>query len=192
MSQGKRAKKSPHTLVVSLDPAKSSDGGIAAFYDGELIYYDRVLMWDPDEVLDIYTHFENIRAKWLDEEGDPDSTRVYLYYERPQNGAHFARAAISEAAGAAFPCFTRILGGKKKDCISVMPRDWRPIIDKLICAPGCQLSTEEWKRASLAHASICWGYDGTDHNISDAICIGHYGLVRSGVEPKVKARCYER
>lgn len=187
MKGQKQVRTRTHTLIVGYDPAKSSDGGICALYDGKLIYSGTVRMWDYEEELDIFAHFERIRLAWFNEDDDdPEATMLFLYFERPQNGAYFARAAISEAAGASFPAFCMLLGGNKKGLSVVHPRDWRSLIP---VASG-NLSTDEWKGHSLRFAKKHYGYDGGDDNISDAICIAHYGYQK--VLSKMNAKTSRR
>lgn len=159
-------------LIVGYDPAKASEGGLAALYNGKLIWCGPVMIWDIDEELDVCSGFENIRDAWLSLPNiDPINTVAKLHYERSGHGAHFARAAISEAGGAAFPFFTAFLAGKQKDVHPHTPNAWRNIVfgdvGKLIEA--------EWKAKAFAFAHANYGYAGDSHNVAEAICIAHAG-----------------
>ena len=192
----KTAKKQANNvnlLVIGYDPAKSSEGGLAAIYNGDLIWCGRVLLWDEEEEEDLCAGFENIRDAWLAAKAtDPELTHVHLYYERSQHGGHISRAAISEAGGAAFPLFKAFFYPKdsltkraqskakiiKDKSIAsrrrhaIQPRDWRVILGDVE-----SMETDELKKLSLAFAKKHYNYRGKNHNVSDAICMAHHGYM---------------
>lgn len=176
----KRNKKAKNILVVGYDPAKSSSGGLAAIYNGKLVWCGEVLLWDIEEELDVVSGFENIRTHWLEVDNfDPEDTISYLYYERSQHGAHFARAAISEAAGAAFPAFTKLLEGKKDRCKPVHPREWRKVLY------GAEKQPEELqcKADAMRFVASKFKFFTQSHDIAEAIIIAYHGYLQvSGVE----------
>lgn len=185
----------PNLLVIGYDPAKSSEGGLAAIYNGNLIWCGRVLLWDIEEEEDLCAGFENIRDAWISLENmSPDMTQAHLFYERSQHGTHVSRAAVSEAGGAAFPLFKNIFYPKQlltKRALSkarvmkdtslssrrrhdVQPRDWRTIFETDVNG----MESAELKAMSLAFAKKHYNYRGTNHNVSDAICMAHYGYTK--------------
>lgn len=187
-----KKKAQPNLLIIGYDPAKSSEGGLAAIYNGKLIWQGRVLLWDELEEEDLCAGIEHIRDAWISLENmDPGLTQAHLFYERSQHGTHISRAAISEAGGAAFPLFKAIFypadkltrRAKSKAVIpsdrtlastrrhSVQPRDWRVILPGDIRG----LESPALKQLSLDFAKKHYFYRGTNHNVSDAICIAHYG-----------------
>lgn len=202
MGRKKAQVSPPNMLVIGYDPAKSSEGGLAALYNGELIWCGRVLLWDIDEDEDLCAGFENIRDAWISLASmSPDMTQAHLFYERSQHGSHVSRAAVSEAGGAAFPLFKNIFYPKDqltkralskarvlKDTTiasqrrhAIQPRDWRVVFDQDVNG----LEAPELKAMSLAFAKKHYNYRGTNHNVSDSICMAHYGhMTLTANDPK--------
>lgn len=159
-------------LVVGYDPAKASEGGLAALYNGKLIWCGPVLMWDIEEEKDVCAGFENIRDAWMAQDGcDPEKTAAHLFYERSAHGAHFARAAISEAGGAAMPYFKDLLGGSAKLLHPVHPNDWR----KIIFSDAKGLKEDALKSLALSFVAKSYGKKNISHNVAEAVCIAHAG-----------------
>lgn len=180
-------------LIIGYDPAKSSEGGLAAIYNGRLIWCGRVLLWDEEEEEDLCAGLENIREEWLSyDDFNVELTHVHLYYERSQHGPRFMRGsiAVAEAGGAAFPLFKGIfypkdmLTNRAKRSATVLkdtslaskrrhpvyPREWRSILGDTQSLPA-----EDVKALALAHAREVYNYRGKNLNIAEAICIASYG-----------------